>query len=155
MPAPPERISEYDYKSCDKWYNTAEIGPPHSVSNRVEWGVASSTLPHHRTYGSVYGGSLKCCYLTASTLRNNDSKPQLSKNFFRKASFKWDAPELNHQPCPVNADSLARSSSIPNFIRFWNLRHGRFHCFHSILRKWRRIQPSNPSAYLFASARRK
>jgi len=41
---------------------TRRAGPPFSfislcICNRVGGGVAPAVLPHHRTYGSVYGGS--------------------------------------------------------------------------------------------------
>ena len=54
--------------------------------NRVGGGVAPAVLPHHRTYGSVYGGS---CLLTdcVSELGSVDVSPVVTKRPDRPSEF--------------------------------------------------------------------
>ncbi|AXO62683.1 hypothetical protein DZC76_16550 [Pseudomonas sp. phDV1] len=54
--------------------------------NRVGGGVTPAVLPHHRTYGSVYGGS---CLLTnsISELGSVDVSPAVAKRPDRPSEF--------------------------------------------------------------------
>jgi len=56
------------------------------AGNRVGGGVTPAVLPHHRTYGSVYGGS---CLLTdcVSELGSVDVSPVVTKRPDRPSEF--------------------------------------------------------------------
>jgi len=60
--------------------------PERKRQNRVGGGVTPAVLPHHRTYGSVYGGS---CLLTnsISELGSVDVSPAVAKRPDRPSEF--------------------------------------------------------------------
>ncbi|AXO63087.1 hypothetical protein DZC76_18990 [Pseudomonas sp. phDV1] len=67
----------------DGVYGAVTVNQP---SDRVGGGVTPAVLPHHRTYGSVYGGS---CLLTnsISELGSVDVSPAVAKRPDRPSEF--------------------------------------------------------------------
>ena len=64
----------------------AATGTTHALAIRVGGGVAPAVFSHHRTYGSVYGGS---CLLTnsLSELGSVDVSPAVAKRPDRPSEF--------------------------------------------------------------------
>lgn len=62
------------------------VGKVKEYGDRVGGGVTPAVLPHHRTYGSVYGGS---CLLTnsVSELGSVDVSPVVTKRPDRPSEF--------------------------------------------------------------------
>src|SRR5690606_30812980 len=65
-----------EVRSALKHFICKTCGTPFAKSeqHRVGGGVAPAVLPHHRTYGSVYGGSVGTCQLLGPFEEADESK---------------------------------------------------------------------------------
>ena len=76
-------------------------------------GAHAPRPPHHRTYGSVSGGSPQC--RSARYLPGEADKPLLPEpHWLLMASFACGLPTIRHQPRPLPPSLRARQGGTPS-----------------------------------------
>src|SRR2546422_4549718 len=106
--------------------------------------LAAPPLPHHRTYGSVYGGSVGYTPLTFWTR----STPSQSQNLFGSAMLSATLRLRRHGPCRVAMVRTASSRFTPRFINSATRRQPVFQCFSTMQRRRRLIHASRSPSTL-------
>src|SRR5438270_10181553 len=90
--------------------------------------LAPPPLPHHRTYGSVYGGSVDYVVLSTAT----EVRPSGPKNAIGMAILRAGLFASRQGPCGLPAVCAARSRPTPQRRSSANRVLPRFHCFQAI-----------------------
>src|SRR5438876_7486333 len=80
------------------------------VKNRVGGGVTSAVLPHHRTYGSVYGGS-------RSPLETEPLIPQRQECTAIKVGFRKSSVHVRSPGIPPGAAPIRRRRPGLSFLQ--------------------------------------
>ena len=100
--------------------------------------LTTPPLPHHRTYGSVSGGSLDYAADRATT----EAKPRDRKNAVGMAMVSAGLFASRQGPCGLPAVCAARSRPTPQRRSSVNRVGPRFHCFQAMARN-RRLSHSS------------
>ena len=109
-------------------------------------GLAPPVPPHHRTYGSVSGGSPQCC--SSKCLPTSLTSPFSLNHSLLMASFACGLRAMSHQPQPLPPSLRARQGGTPRLTS--NTVTDRPRCFSRTQRSFRRIHLSIRSRCTFA-----
>jgi hypothetical protein len=115
---------------------------PHLLRDRaigIGGSLATSPLPHHRTYGSVSGGSVDYVMCRAAT----EAKPSEPKKAFGSAMVSAGLFASRHGPCGLPAVFAARSRPTPRRRSSAKRVRPRFHCFQAMARNRRLVHSSS------------
>src|SRR5437879_7617257 len=119
---------KHGYSATGRW----------SKNDRDRGSLATPPLPHHRTYGSVYGGSVDYVVLSTAT----EVRPSGPKNAIGMAILRAGLFAGRQGPCGLPAVCAARSRPTPQRRSSANRVLPRFHCFQAIARN-RRLSHSS------------
>src|SRR6516162_6568389 len=95
--------------------------------------LTAPPLPHHRTYGSVYGGSVD--QLARRTAR--EGRPSEVRKAFGRAMWRAGLLLSRQGPCGLTAVRPARSARTPERRSSAERLLTRFHCFQAMARSRR------------------
>src|SRR6266498_773142 len=97
--------------------------------------LTAPPLPHHRTYGSVYGGSVDYAVRGLAT----DGRPSEPKKTIGIAMVSAGLFASRHGPCGLPAVCAARSRPTPQRRSSAKRVCPRFHCFQAMARNRRLV----------------
>src|SRR5262245_49604463 len=124
--------------------HAAPLGPcPVEGLCRAEIGIGGSLtadpLPHHRTYGSVSGGSADYAGRGAAT----EAKPSEPKKLFGRAMESAGLFASRQGPCGLPADCAAKARPTPRRRNSTKRAYPYFHCFQAMARNRRLVHSSS------------
>src|SRR3954468_1245812 len=100
--------------------------------------LAAPPLPHHRTYGPVYGGSADYATGSAAT----EGRPSALRTALERAMFSAGLLLSRQGPCGAPAVCAAKSWPTPRRRSSAKRVRPPLHCFQAIARKRRRTHSS-------------